>query len=164
MADSDVSVRRHHGEEDGAGELVDARGSQVDLAHDRAEDPVSFGRRHHEEGNAHQKALVGQRQVQNVQVRHRLHLGVPEHHVDDQSVATKPHHAHQGVEDLDDRHEGHRQLRAGLAAQTPVPRQRGDIEQSLIIDVILTGEVKDVAGLSRQRHDDRSLLLSLFVP
>ena len=52
MADGDVAVGRHDGEEDGAGELVDGGGGHVDLAHGDAEDPLLVPRRHDEEGDS----------------------------------------------------------------------------------------------------------------
>ena len=40
MADGDVSVRGEHHEEEGAGDLVDGGGGEVDLAHGGAKGPL----------------------------------------------------------------------------------------------------------------------------
>ena len=83
MTHGHVSVSAHHRQEDGAGELVDGGRSEVDLAHGLAEDPVGVHARHDEEGDADQEALVGESQVEDVEVGHGLHLGVAEDDVDD---------------------------------------------------------------------------------
>lgn len=45
MADCYVTVRAHYEQEDAAGELVDAGGGHVQLAHDLAEDPAAKAHR-----------------------------------------------------------------------------------------------------------------------
>ena len=50
-----------------------------DFAHGVAEGPVAEGHRRQQERDADEEALVGDGQIQNVQIRHRLHLGVPQY-------------------------------------------------------------------------------------
>ena len=68
MADSDVSVGGEDHEEEGAGDLVDRGGGEVDLAHRRPERPLPQEHGHYEEGDPDQEALVCHRQVQDVRV------------------------------------------------------------------------------------------------
>ena len=82
MTDGHVPVGRHDHEEDAAGDLVDGRRGVVGLAHDAAERPVADGAGRDQERDADQETLVGHREVQDVQVRHRVHLGETENHVD----------------------------------------------------------------------------------
>ena len=76
--------------------LVYRCGGQVYLAHCRPEYPVSLGRGYDQERDPDQEALVSQGQVQDVHVGHRLHLGVPQDHVDHQGVAAEANNADEG--------------------------------------------------------------------
>lgn len=100
MAYGYVPVRAHDHQEYAAGELVHAGGRHVHLAHDVAERPELHGHGDDQEWYADQETLVGDRQVHDVHVGHRLHLGEPDHHVDDQRVAHQADHAHDHVQDL----------------------------------------------------------------
>jgi len=83
MAYGYVPVGAHDHQEYAAGELVDAGGGHVHLAHDVAERPELHGHGDDQERYADQETLVGYGQVDDVHVGHRLHLGEPDHHVYD---------------------------------------------------------------------------------
>jgi len=100
MAYGYVPVSAHDHQEYAAGELVDAGGGHVHLAHDVAERPELHGHGDDQERYADQETLVGDGQVDDVHVCHRLHLGEPDHHVYDQRVAHQTDHAHDYVQDL----------------------------------------------------------------
>lgn len=102
VADGYVPVRAHDHQEYAAGELVHAGRGHVHLAHDVAERPELHGHGDDQERYADQEALVRDRQVHDVHVGHRLHLGEPDHHVDHQRVAHQPDDAHDRVQDLRD--------------------------------------------------------------
>ena len=68
MADGDVSVRGEHHEEEGAGDLVDGGGGEVDLAHGGAEGPLPHEHGDNEEGDPNEEALVSHRKVEDVSV------------------------------------------------------------------------------------------------
>lgn len=102
VADGYVPVRAHDHQEYAAGELVHAGRGHVHLAHDVAERPELHGHGDDQERYADQEALVRDRQVHDVHVGHRLHLGEPDHHVDHQRVAHQPDDAHDYVQDLRD--------------------------------------------------------------
>lgn len=87
MTDSNVAISAHDGEEDGAGELVDAGCGHVGLAHEVAEWPRLPAHCCEQEGNADKEALVRHRQIHDVHVGHCLHLGETNYHVDDERVA-----------------------------------------------------------------------------
>ena len=70
MADGDVSVRGEHHEEEGAGDLVDGGGGEVDLAHGGAEGPLPHKHGDNEEGDPNKEALVSHRKVEDVGVCH----------------------------------------------------------------------------------------------
>ena len=70
MADGHVAVRRQHHQEEGAGDLVDRGGGEVDLAHRRPERPLPHEHGHYEKGDPYKEALVRHRQVQDVRVCH----------------------------------------------------------------------------------------------
>ena len=89
MADSDVAVSREHHQEQGAGDLVDGGGGEIDLAHGGAEGPLSHKHGGDEEGDADEEALVRHGQMQDVGVGDCVHLGEAQHHVDHQRVAKK---------------------------------------------------------------------------
>ena len=57
------------------------------LAHDVAERPVAQTHSCHNERDAYEETLVGDGQVQNVQIGDCLHFGVAEDDVDDERVA-----------------------------------------------------------------------------
>ena len=103
MADGHVAIRRQNHQEEGAGDLVDGSGGEVDLAHGRAEGPLPHEHGGDEEGDAHEEALVRHGQVQDVGVGDGVHLGEPQDHVDNEGVAQQPQQAHQGIEDLGSR-------------------------------------------------------------
>jgi len=100
MAYGYVPVGAHDHQEYAAGELVHAGGGHVHLAHDVAERPELHGHGDDQERYADQETLVGDGQVDDVHVGHRLHLGEPDHHVYDQRVAHQTDHAHDHVQDL----------------------------------------------------------------
>ena len=51
MADRDVSVSGEHHEKEGAGDLVDGGGGEVDLAHGGAKGPLPHEHGHNQEGD-----------------------------------------------------------------------------------------------------------------
>lgn len=114
MAYGYVSVRAHDHQEYATGELVHASRGHVHLAHDVAERPEVHGHSDDQERYADQETLVRYGQVHDVHVGDRLHLGEPNHHVDDQRVAHQPDDAHDYVQDLGD--EVQRRLVAGRVA------------------------------------------------
>jgi len=133
MADGDVTIGAHDEQEDATGELVDASGGHVRFAHDLAEDPAAQADGRHQEWYTDQETLVRERQVQDVNVGHRLHLGEAQHHVDDQSVAEQADDAHQRVEDLIDQGDD-RQI--GLAVSHRVVVRQIVVRQVLVVDHI----------------------------
>lgn len=106
MADGDVPICAHDEEEETACELVEAGEDQVGFAGDVAEDPGPLHDRHDEERYADEEELIGDGQIHYVHVRYGLHLGEPEHYIDDQSVAHQTDEADQGVEDLLENEDG----------------------------------------------------------
>ena len=100
MADGDVAIRGEDHEEEGAGDLVDGGGGEVDLAHDGAEGPLPHEHGGDEERDADQEALVRHGEVEDVGVGHRVHLGEAENHVDHQGVTQQTGQADQRVENL----------------------------------------------------------------
>ena len=70
MADRDVSVRGEDHEEEGAGDLVDGGGGEVDLAHGGAKGPFPHEHGHDQEGDPNQEALVRHSKVEDVRVCH----------------------------------------------------------------------------------------------
>lgn len=111
MTDGDVPVGAHHRQQNGAGELVDRSDRQVYLAEDRSEGPVLDVHDDDQKGQSDEKHLVSDRQVQDVHVRHGLHLGEPQHDVDDQSVAAQAYDANQSVHDLAELHKTNQPVR-----------------------------------------------------
>ena len=87
VAHGHVAVSRHDGQREDACEPVDRRLDVEEFAQRVAEDPRAQDGRGDEEGKADEEAQVGDRQVQDVHVRHRLHLGVAQHDEDHESVA-----------------------------------------------------------------------------
>lgn len=100
MTHRDVPVRAHDEQKDAAGELVHARAGHVSFAHEHAEGPALKADGRDKKGDAYEKTLVGYCEVQNVHVSDRLHLGEPQHHVDDQGIAEDAYEADDHVEDL----------------------------------------------------------------
>ena len=80
MADGHVAVRRQHHQEEGAGDLIDGGGDEVDLAEAVPEGPLSHVHGDNEERDSHQETLVGHSQVEDVGVGHCVHLGEPAVH------------------------------------------------------------------------------------
>ena len=107
VAYGDVAVSAHDGQREDAGEPVDGRLDIEELAEGVPEDPRAHDGRRYEEGQADEEAQVGDRQVQDVHVRHRLHLGVAQHDEDDQPVAKQTNGADESVQ----RRKDHRQRR-----------------------------------------------------
>ena len=70
MADGDVSVRGEHHEKEGAGDLVDGGGGEVDLAHGGAKGPLPHEHGHNQEGDPNEEALVSHSKVEDVSVCH----------------------------------------------------------------------------------------------
>ena len=68
VADGDVSVGGEHHEEEGAGDLVDGGGGEVDLAHGGAKRPLPHEHCDDKEGNPNKEALVSHRKVEDVSV------------------------------------------------------------------------------------------------
>lgn len=100
MTHGHVPVCRHYREEDTTGELVDAGGGHVDLAHDVPERPQLQVHRGDQERNSDEKTLVCYGQVDDVHVGDGLHLAEPQHDVDDQRVPEQSHYADRGVQHL----------------------------------------------------------------
>ena len=65
-------------------------GAFVYLAHDVAEWPRSEAYGRHDEWDANEEALVSNGQIQDIEVSHRLHLGVTQYDIDDERVAQQP--------------------------------------------------------------------------
>ena len=103
MADGDVAIRGEDHEEEGAGDLVDGGGGEVDLTHDGAEGPLPHEHGGDEERDADEEALVRHGEVEDVGVGHCVHLGEAENHIDHQGVAQQTSQADQGVENLRDK-------------------------------------------------------------
>jgi len=133
VADGDVTIGAHDEQEDTTGELVDASCGHIRLAHDLAEDPATQADGRHEERYTDQETLIREGQIQDVNVRHRLHLGEAQHHVDDQGVAEQADDAHQRVEDLVDQSDD-RQI--GLAVPHRVVVRQVVVRQVLVVDHI----------------------------
>ena len=87
MAHGHVAVGRHDGERKDAREPIDRRLDVEELAQRVAEHPRAQDGRGDEEREADEEAQVGDGQVQDVHVRHRLHLRVAQHDEDHQTVA-----------------------------------------------------------------------------
>ena len=66
MANCDVAIGTHDGEEDGARELVDAGRRHVGLAHDVAKRPRLPAHGGDQEGDADQEAFVSHGQIHDV--------------------------------------------------------------------------------------------------
>ena len=77
MTDGHVAVRGENHQEEGAGDLVDGGGDEVDLAEAVPEGPLPHVHGDYEEGNPHQETLVRHSQVEDVGVGHGVHLGEP---------------------------------------------------------------------------------------
>ena len=70
MADGDVSVSGEDHEKEGAGDLVDGGGGEVDLAHGGAKGPLPHEHGHNQEGDPNKEALVCHGKVEDVSVCH----------------------------------------------------------------------------------------------
>ncbi|KAI8041127.1 hypothetical protein M5D96_005379 [Drosophila gunungcola] len=99
MAHSYIAIRRHDQQEDRGGERGDRGAHHVGLAHVVAEGPVAHLHGVQQKRYPNQEALIGDGQVQDVYVGHRLHLGETHHHIDDQCVAEQTDYAYQGIQD-----------------------------------------------------------------
>lgn len=64
--------------------------------------PAYQGQLQGDKGQAHHAQHICHRQVQDVDVGHRLHFGVTEDDVYDQGVATQPHGAHHEIKEGND--------------------------------------------------------------
>jgi len=84
---SDIAIGAHDREEDGAGELVDARCCHVGLAHDVTKRPGLPAHRREQEGDADKEAFICHGQVYDVHIGDGLHLGEANHHIDDEGIA-----------------------------------------------------------------------------
>lgn len=105
MAYCHVAISTHDGQQQAACELVNARGGHVDLAHDPSERPRMEYHCGEQEWKTEQVHLIGERQVENIHVGDRLHLGEAEDHVDDQRVSSESENAHQTVRDSGELHQ-----------------------------------------------------------
>ena len=105
VAHGEEAVPAHRRERVGAREHVDARQHVVDLAHRVAERPMSEQDSGHHQRKSEEERAVGDRQVEDVHVRDRLHLAVARHDEDDQPVANDPHCADDT--EYDDHDDGH---------------------------------------------------------
>ena len=95
---------REDHQEERAGDLVDGGGGEVHLAQGGSEGPFSQSHRCYQEWNTNKKAFVCHREMKDVGVGDGVHLGEPEHHVDDEGVAHQAADADDGIEDLYDGH------------------------------------------------------------
>jgi len=86
MTHSDIAIGTHDGEEDRAGELVDAGCRHVGLTHDVPKWPRLPAHSGEQERDTDQEAFVRHGQVHDVQVRDGLHLREANYHVDDEGV------------------------------------------------------------------------------
>ena len=87
MTHSYIAISTHDGEEDGAGELVDAGRRHVGFAHDAAKWPRLAAHRGEQERDTNQETFVCHCQVHDVQICDCLHLREANYHVDDKGVA-----------------------------------------------------------------------------
>lgn len=150
MAYGYVPVRAHDHQEYAAGELVDAGRGHVHLAHDVAERPELHGHGDDQERYADQEALVGDRQVHDVHVGHGLHLGEPDHHVDDQRVADQSDDAHDYVQDF-----GYQVQRRFVSGRVAA-EQRVTAASAVVRAVrVAAGTVVRAAVQQRRRFDRR---------
>lgn len=99
MAHGYVAVRRHNQQEYRGREGCDGGADHVGLAHELPEPPAANPHRVEQKGNANQEALVRHRQIQDVNIRNRLHLGEPQHHIYYQCVAKQANDADYSIED-----------------------------------------------------------------
>ena len=81
------SISRHQGQCERPGKHVDAGLDVVDLTEYLSEDPLADDGSRDEHRQTHQEQTVCHRQVENVNIGDRLHLAVPGHHKDDETVA-----------------------------------------------------------------------------
>ena len=77
MTDCHVAVGGENHQEEGAGDLIDGGGDEVDLAEAVPEGPLSHVHGDYEERYSHQETLVRHSQVEDVGVGHGVHLGEP---------------------------------------------------------------------------------------
>jgi len=98
----DVAVHAQHGQAEDGRKHVDAVDAEHQPTHQRPEGPMTDGGRRGQKGNAQHEQLVGNRQVEDVNVRGRFHFGVLQNDVDDHGIAGQPDTADDGVDGRDD--------------------------------------------------------------
>ena len=101
MHHGQVAVHAHDREAEDAGELVDAIHSHDQAAHEGAEGPVGQSVLGSQEGQPQHEKLIGQRQVEDVDIGDRWGGRLSQDHVDDQGVAQQAHHAHHQIDQWD---------------------------------------------------------------
>ena len=139
VADGDVAVSAHNGQREDRREPVDGCLNVEELAEGVAEHPRAHDGGGDEEGQADEEAQVGDRQVQDVHVRHRLHLGVAQHDEDDQPVAEQTHGTDESVqrgEDHGQRSHADRSV-VGHVARRLVPAHRvvQDVSDDALVEI-----------------------------
>lgn len=70
------------------------------LAHDVAEGPKTQAHGGHDKRDPDEEGKVRHGQVEDVQISHGLHLGVPQDDVDDERIAHEAYQEHRAVESL----------------------------------------------------------------
>lgn len=101
MDHSQVAIDGHDGQTEDGRELVHGVRGHDHAAQEGAERPIGERVLRGEEGQPDDVELIGHSQVQDVDVGDRLHLGVAQHHVDDQRVPAQTHQEHGEGDDGD---------------------------------------------------------------
>ena len=101
MTDCKVTISRENHEEERGSDLIDGGGGEVDLAHDGTKRPLTEEHGGDKEGNSHKETFVCHREMEDVRVRHCVHLRETEDYVDYQRVTHQTQQADQTVEYLE---------------------------------------------------------------
>lgn len=99
---SQVPVNAHDGQAENAGELIDAIHSHDHPADGLAKGPVDQSHLHGQEGQAQHEELIGNGQVEDVDVGDCLHLGVAEDDINDKRVAAQANDADHKIYERED--------------------------------------------------------------
>ena len=100
VADGHVTVGTEDRQGEDAGEPVEGRLDVEDLTHDGAEDPHLLRGRDDQEWDPHQEAEVRYGQVEDVDVRHRSHVGETQHDENHEAVTRGAPNPDQAVHDV----------------------------------------------------------------
>ncbi|KAJ8254541.1 hypothetical protein COCON_G00211530, partial [Conger conger] len=167
-----VAVDAHDRQAEDAGELVDAVHRHHQTAHDGAEGPGVEGGLHGQEGQAQHEELVGDGQVEDVDVGDRLALGVAQHDVDDQRVAAQADDA-DGDVDEGDQHAGDGGA-LGHGRVAPVARQeaavqprvieqgvveQGVVQQGVVEEAVVEDDEERLGGAECKNNDGKCAII-----